>query len=467
MQDDAHARYSPSQADRFFLCAGSVRECASAPPRPSSSYALEGTRAHDLLEAALNAGGVTAKEAWALDDAFKNDPLDAEMCAAVQDCIDYVNELIDLYDIDGTAVVYPERTINVPTVNCPGEADGHADVVIWFPFYGVLYVIDYKHGAGVSVDVVENRQVQQYGGGAVFGGQGAYSQDDVREVVLAIVQPRAFHPDGPIREWSRTPAQIYDYLLDLDVQISVCEDPRAALVPGEAQCRWCDAAPLCPALEAKSLSVTHHAFKDVKSVTAASLPEPSALPLERLVYIVQAQPLIKQWLDSVNECLLEHARAGAQVPGMKLVQAPPRRTWHGKPLDLARDMMRLLGKDSYYKDCATELVDFVHQWGDVDLVAEKLQELIEGGTALDEVMPRKLLTITDAEKFLKAQYKARVKTRKAKNKAAQDATQALAFFTVKDTSGVTSLAPLDDPRPAYSPAQDFAQVNVTSTGALK
>ena len=48
--DDFHSTLSPSARHRWGVCPGSVREEAKFPEPPDSSYAVDGTRTHALLE---------------------------------------------------------------------------------------------------------------------------------------------------------------------------------------------------------------------------------------------------------------------------------------------------------------------------------------------------------------------------------------------------------------------------------
>lgn len=414
-----HKRFSPSQTERFFRCPGSVRLCATVPPRPSSKWAAEGTKAHELLEAALENGERNAEKAWTDHSPFFAEDVDGEMCDAVQECLDYVFDLIDEH---GEHVLFTETEVDPPVTSAPGEAGGHCDCGLWFPAIGWLFVIDYKHGAGIAVDVKGNTQVLSYGSGFVFGGH--VPLDKITRIVSVIVQPRAFHAEGPIREASVSLAELQDYLLELDMKIDECLQPNAPLVPGEEQCRWCDASSTCPALESKALAVVGNTFQSVKDITEDRLPDPADLPVDRLAYIMQVAPVLTKWLDNVAAEAANYARMGAPVPGYKLVEAQAKRQWHGDPQELAEKLIAL------------------------------------SGMTLDDVMPRKLLTITEADKLVSKAYKDRAKGRKAKKKAAEEATQAMAFLTLKQSSGATMLVPLTDSRPAINPASAFEQVQV-------
>lgn len=426
--EDTHHRYSPSQADRFFACPGSVKACASVPPRPSNIYEQEGNDAHELAACAFREGERSAVTAWTEFSPFFMDEPNKDMCDAVQDYLDYVYDLIDEY---GQCEMFVEVPVKVPNNNAPGEADGTADLVLWFPAIGWLINVDYKHGAGIAVDMwkregkkppILNRQTSQYTAGVL--NTGIVPVDEIKKITMVIVQPRAFHASGPIREQEVNFLWLQDYLMELDEKIEECEQPDAPLVPGVEQCWGCDAAPGCPALETRALAVVRGDFHTVKDVAESKLIPPETLSTERLAYVMNAAPLLRKWLDQVKDYATEFARLGGNVPGFKIVEAQAKRRWHESDAAIALKLKAL-----------TQLTD-------------------------DEIRPRKLITITDADKLVKKVYKSRVNGRKAKHKAAEEATQAMAFLTTKTSSGATSLVPYDDPRPAVSPEAAFNQVKV-------
>ena len=84
-----HARLSPSSAQRWINCPGSIREIEKAPPAPDSFAAREGTAAHELAEVCLKRN----QNADEFIGAFFNDfEVDEEMADAVQLYLDTVRE---------------------------------------------------------------------------------------------------------------------------------------------------------------------------------------------------------------------------------------------------------------------------------------------------------------------------------------------------------------------------------------
>lgn len=434
-----HARYGGSSAYRWMFCPGSVRLtetlAAQGFTREESKWAAEGTKAHDLLAACLDAWtrghGLSAHDFLGTKNEHYGTYDDPEMLTAVQSAVEYVNFILDLDD-NARMVVEQQFIISMNEVVPPGDVAGFNDVAIILPSLRTMYVIDYKHGAGHVVEVENNKQLLFYALGALTTQRQHGLPPPIERVVLVIIQPRAFHPQGPIREWVVTPADLYDFSYDLLDAVIACEASDAPLRPSKDGCRWCPASVTCPALEARAMSTLSETFKDVKDMSTLTLPDPRSLPAARVAYILDGADLIQTWLDEVAEYALEIAKLGHHIPGRKLVEAQHRRKWHGDPEATAQALVALSDFELGYED----------------------------------VFPRKLITITEAETKLAALASERA-ARGQKKLAAAKIREATAFLTVKETSGNLVLARDSDKRPAVNPAaQNFAGVKVRSPAEI-
>lgn len=429
-----HRRFSPSQAERFSVCKGSTKLLERVPARPSSAYALEGTIAHEVLEAGLANRIRTAREAHEAS-IYCCEELDSEhggtyenFYFAIQCALNHVYSILAAHP---GAVMWLERRVSPPVSNAPGEADGFCDILIWCPDVATLYVMDYKHGAGVSKNVVDNKQVKQYGAGALYGPDPVVDPQLVDVVVLTIIQPRAFHKDGMTREYETTPWELYEYLGELDEWIADNLDPKAALVPDDGgkttdHCRFCDAKTICPAREAKALAPlveVSNKLMTIEDVTAPALPEPSSLDMLKLGRIRSASAMLKKWLDDVEEHVKELLMQGYDVPGAKLVEVKARRVWYGDEADTAQKAATLAGK------------------------------------SVDEIMTKpKLLPLTQVEAMVVEAYKQNA-PHGQKKKAAEEAKRVFAFLTIKQSSGNLTVADDTDPRPAVKGrVEAFSQI---------
>lgn len=435
-EERTHRRYSPSKQERLHACPGSDRLLTRVPARPPSTYSIEGTKAHLILQVALENRCARASEAHRDFSILCMEELDETSGGPYRDFYFSINMALDyVYGILAThpdAIMFVETFVDPPSNVAPGEVGGYCDIAIYIPSLKLLYVIDYKHGAGVAKDAKNNPQPLQYAAGFVFGEASPIKGYDVDNIIVSIVQPRAFHEDGDTREHEVTPYEVYEYLETMDAAILASQAEDAPLVPedlsdpkGSRQCQFCDAAPTCPAREAKALAVVNVQFAAVRDVRAPGIPDPATMELERLEYAALHMPMLKKWMDSVEQRLFELAQQGYPLRHHKIVEAQARRRWYGDP----------------------------------DVIAPQLAALV--GKPIDDVMVKKLIGITAAEKLVVAAYKERAAHGKKKD-AAQDGKLAMAFLTLKDTSGNYTLVTNDDPRPPV----DRATVAFNQVGAL-
>lgn len=422
-----HARYSPSQSERFFNCLGSTNQIAKTPARAISPYALEGQIAHDVLEAGLRNSCTRVSDALKHSDYAEHELAQGyhDFHYSIQDALDHVWNVVEELDLMyGDVVLFIERKVDTPSSVAPGETGGYLDIAIFSAMGRVLYVMDYKHGVGVAKAVVGNTQVKQYAAGLLYEENPVLDASAIDRIILTIIQPRAFHPDGDIRSYETTPLELVDYLIELDEVIEKNEDPTAPLNPGVSWCQFCPASSSCPALAQSSVAVVLGDIgADVPSLSQRGLADPKTLDISRLAYIKSMKPMIMLWLNSVEDHVDELSRAGWQIPGFKRVESQAKRRWHGDRDEIAYKLAALIGCEpaKLYKEPA-------------------------------------LLNITDAEPLVIEAFKARV-GRGKKKLAAEAASQAFAYFTLKESSGNTTLVPLEDRRPAINKVeQTFGSV---------
>ena len=212
---------------RWANCPGSVRLLASLGPAAniSSEYAAEGHKAHAVGEYVLRT------DMWPTNVA-------PEMKAAVKVYTDFIGRLTGT----GSELLI-EHSFDLSSIH-PG-CFGTSDAVVYQPWKKRLVVADYKHGAGVFVDVPGNMQLQYYGVGSLIT-----LPFDVDEIMLVVAQPRIPSDKGLVRWWPRTPQQLLAFGEDLKRYAQATEDPGAKLVPGP-WCMFCAARKLgeCPACD--------------------------------------------------------------------------------------------------------------------------------------------------------------------------------------------------------------------------
>lgn len=334
-----HAKFSPSAAERWFTCPGSV-VLSKGIPESSSHFAEEGTQAHGL-----------AKK-WLLDES-RALGYSAEMRDNVRFYVDHVKALAEGQD----NILAVEQKV-VITDDCWGTADAW----IWKPHSETLYVRDLKYGAGVVVEVQDNKQLLSYGLGALLT-----SGFPAKVVNIGIVQPRIPHPDGPARSKDYQAVDLIDFHADLldavdrvkraelfgdlvarwrvsEKQVdkdAVQEWEGKFLHPSKKACQFCPAAAVCPKVSRLAQEMAKAAF------TVATVDNGGVRSYDprQLSETLDKLPILENWIKSVREFAYAEAEKGHAVPGYKLVPKRPTRKWKNEAE--AAETLDMLGIECY------------------------------------------------------------------------------------------------------------------------
>lgn len=341
MTDAAHAVLSPSSAHRFFPCPGSVRLSAGI-PRASSPYASEGTAAHTLAAICLEAGTDASAR---IGDVIIADgvefTIDEGMAEAVQVHLDTVWRYAE-HGFDLSV----EEKLDLGHL-WPGTF-GTGDVVGYHAKRKLLVVIDYKHGAGVPVGVIDNPQLLSY----LSGAWRRYREiGPIEALTGVIVQPRA--GGAPVKEWQVSLARLEDFESEFRRAAELAMLPDAELHAG-AWCRFCPAAAVCPELR-RHMHQTALVEFDLDQQPVAvepikQLPDPAALNAAQLGNILANADLFEQFIEAVKREGLRRARNGELPTGWKVVEKRTHRRWKDEDKAL-RALVRLyeLSEDDVVK----------------------------------------------------------------------------------------------------------------------
>jgi hypothetical protein len=304
----AHALLSASGASRWIACSPSARLEENFENK-SSSFAEEGTLAHEFAEINLKAslGLLNAKQRTkALDNFVKNEYYSIAMEEYVQKHVDYVVEqFTEAKRLTPDAVLLIETKVDI--THLIEEGFGTCDVIIIAD--GVLEVIDLKYGMGVRVEAEENKQLMLYGSGALEAYDMLY---DIHTVRLTITQPRL----ESISSWEISAQDLRQWGEEVVKPSAV----KAYAGEGEQvtgdHCKFCRASARCKAQADLALSTAQEDFKD-----------PQLLSDEELVDVYAKIPNIDAWLKKVSAYMYEEALEGKKWSGYKLVDGQNRRAW--------------------------------------------------------------------------------------------------------------------------------------------
>ena len=318
----SHSRLGASSAYRWMACPGSVREAAKYPNK-DSVFAAEGTAAHALAERCLTTGKDAAEfDGYAIDgdrillpgEAIGEGPfpVDDDMIDAVQTYLDAVRAEVGPDD-----VLMVEHRFHLKTLH--ESFFGTNDACVYKPVEKRLVVFDYKHGRGVPVEVERNKQLMYYGLGAALE-----EARPLAAIDLVVVQPRCPHRDGPVRRWTTSPVDLLEYAGELVDAAELTAREDAPLAAGD-WCKFCPAAPGCPALYEKTLMAAGVEFG--ANSKEPILPEPEVMGSDRLADLLSHADTIKTWLKAVEAFANDEAKAGRPPTGYKLVASRATRRW--------------------------------------------------------------------------------------------------------------------------------------------
>jgi hypothetical protein len=284
-------------------CPGSV-ELSKGVPRGASRFAAEGTAAHFIAAQCLQEGDPPS---YYLDTTLNVDGfeivVDEEMIAAVEEYVGYIYDSEQLGD-EGTM----EQSLTPALVKLHPKLGGTSDYIRWREKEQLLEVIDYKHGAGVPVDVDDNKQLKYYALGALLSNP----EWKAVTVKITIVQPRCDHEQGRIRSYTFPAVDLVDFAGDVVAAAKATEEFGADLNPSKKACRFCpaNAANKCPAIE-----------KETQAIVAASFDmlEPGKYSLEQIAEFLAKAPLVEARISALREFAYQRACAGEKIPFFKLV----------------------------------------------------------------------------------------------------------------------------------------------------
>lgn len=360
-----HASLSPSSAKRWRNCPGSVREIGRLPDderNRTSRYAEEGSGAHKLAEVCLRDGGDPVRflgyglrrpAPGAEFELIEPKAAKSTDFIVTRDMADHVDTYLqavrlDLARLPGSSLLIEQK---VRALDERDDVYGTADAIVWQPF-GEVIVHDFKYGAGVTVEHIENDQARTYGLGALraIGGP-----EDAESVTVVISQPRARHSDGPVRSEKIDARELWAWGKELLADANRTDDPDAPLVPGE-WCRdsFCPLAATCPAIRQRALAAAQVDFDDLpadpEEHARAVVSHIDTVQLGKLLATV---PLLKAVIKEAEGLAARTLGRGEEVPGFKLVRKRANRRWRDEntlreELE-AEILLGTIGRDEAYK----------------------------------------------------------------------------------------------------------------------
>lgn len=310
----AHHRHSPSGAEKWFNCWGSLNQ-EDGLPDETSEYSSEGTAAHTIRERCLRLGTDVLDYVgeWVrADDLYFQ--VTTEWAAYLQPGIERIREA------KGFTWVFEHRTEMDPWI--PGgfgtlDAGGISKKLI--------IIDDLKFGRGVTVEADRNKQLMIYALG--FWMNYARHRTKATRFLLRIDQPRVA---GGGDEWYVELDELLEFAEELALAVQRTLDPNAPLTPTQKGCQFCKAARngRCKTLDLFVLAMLGLTYDDLCTDEGKpTLPNVSEMTAERKAYILTHKSMINSWVAQIHGIALHDAQMGEEIPGYKVVETEGDRAW--------------------------------------------------------------------------------------------------------------------------------------------
>lgn len=356
-----HSPLGASGAYRWMVCAASPR-MSEGVDDPESEFAALGTAAHSLLEVCLK----TVRDAWEfVGVAFvdgemtglgsrattKEETADAifvdkDMADAVQVCLDYVR---NTFSRRNQGNFWIERRFHCGHLH--PLMWGRSDVTCFWEAQRKISVLDYKHGAGIVVNVERNPQLMYYALGML---EDLDLWEDVDEVELTIVQPRGWME--PIRTWSISTDALIEWAADelfpamrladrvsRDTSLSDEDLLEQGLLASGDHCRFCPARyRACPKLMQDMEDLDDMIDEQKMSGGASRLTNEE---IGRLLALFESAKIFQK---AARETGFMRAQQGNEIPGWKLAKARANRVWKDEETATAA-LVKKYGNEAYVK----------------------------------------------------------------------------------------------------------------------
>lgn len=301
-----HAKFSPSASAIWMNCygAGVMQE---GMPDLTSDEAEQGTAAHELLELVLT--GQPRPPKLLMSNGWQ---LDQEDVDAVHFAADWIHDLIedgDEWETE-TRLYYDENLW------------GRSDFALYRPSTKTLYVVDYKHGAGLIVNAWDNPQGLVYSLLKIK----ALANRGIAKVVFVILQPRIEARSEPVKIAEYDPVDLLEFeddVVDAMKRNELAEQFTAGpleMFAGEwltrgSHCQWCKAnfAGGCP-----------HVTWDLEEMAQSDLSGLVGDDLKRELgrYLKMCDQAAAA-ISATQRLALALAKEGEDIPGHKLVPTRP------------------------------------------------------------------------------------------------------------------------------------------------
>lgn len=292
-----------TELPRFMVCNGSRLMGKVAAFEPDTTVTDEGNAAHWLIEQVFR-GHFSAEEL--IDRKAPNGVyISHEM---VEHTTEYWSDL----RVAKAAGFFADVEVDTSYSNSGWEIRGRADGIIVFD--KELIVPDFKYGWKI-VEPQNNWTLISHAIG--FLSRNSHTLQTVKTIRFKIYQPRAYHPDGHVREWLISVEELLNYWEQLQTALS---NPSDECVTSE-QCYKCPSFAKCKSGIIATMNAIDVAYKKHES-------EPDN---ESLQYILdetkRAAEILNQSIDAYEELALHRLKMGQRIPNYSIQSGKGQARW--------------------------------------------------------------------------------------------------------------------------------------------
>ena len=362
----SHSIIPPSSAHIWGApngCTGWVLMSQQFPEQEETPEAAEGTASHEIGSGLIMnqaVGRITNNPPDFVDKTASNGVIyTQEMFEAAEIYANDVGEVMRSTAVFGGPNFGNEQKIKMPKIHELNE--GTPDQFIFDGKTGNLYVWDYKFGFEV-VEVFENWQLIDYTEGVLELLEVNGIADQHVTVHMRVIQPRAHHRDGIIREWVVKASDLRAHFntLHMNAAISLSND---SVCNTGTHCKHCVARHACgPAIQAGM------GMFEVLGKPVPLTMSPAAKGAQ-LTLIKRARKHLESLESGFEEEIKHEIRSGTDIPGWLVQMGQGHEKWI-KPAEEVATMGDLMGFD-VRKPLAVKTPTQVRQLGIDDSVIKE------------------------------------------------------------------------------------------------
>lgn len=332
-----HSLIAPSGAGTWSECTGWVIMTQQYPETTRSEDAREGDAAHEVAarmidSASRGAVDLPARTAIVGSTASNGVVISEELYESAEtyasSCVATMRER----SVFAGQWVGIEQHVEAPRVH--PLSHGTIDFFLYDRRGNELFIRDFKNGHAV-VEVFENKQLINYAAALLdlFGIDG--HADQSLRITFAIVQPRAYHRDGPVRTWSCMASDLRGLINQLSWRAAEALGPAAQCKSG-AHCKDCPARHACPAAIAAGMGLYEVCARPVTDELSSD-----ALGLQYSI-VTRCRKALELVETGYAQQIESTLRSGGSVPGYALVEGRGKEAWKVPTVDL-ENLGRMLG----------------------------------------------------------------------------------------------------------------------------